>query len=121
MKRIAIGLPVLAVLAATAAVRSCAAPAEATPTAAAPGDGPDAPADGLHELVMGNTAFAFDLYHEVAKAKGNLFFSPYSISVALAMTYAGARGGAEQVLLRLMNAGAATTPVGLLLWHDSPQ
>src|SRR6267142_6661600 len=43
-------------------------------------------------VVDGNTAFAADLYAQLAKDKGNLFFSPYSISNALAMTYAGGRG-----------------------------
>jgi serpin B len=58
----------------------------------------------LEAIVAGNTEFAFDLYSrikdhpEVKKADGNLFFSPYSISTALAMTYAGARGRtAEQM------------------------
>jgi len=41
-------------------------------------------------VVAGNTAFAFDLYRQL-QTEGNLFFSPYSISSALAMTYAGAR------------------------------
>ena len=42
--------------------------------------------------------FALDLYHEVGSREGNLFLSPYSISTALAMTYAGARGAtAEQM------------------------
>jgi serpin B len=49
----------------------------------------DKPAANL--LVKGNNAFAFDLYAHLAGEKGNLFFSPYSISTALAMTYAGAR------------------------------
>ena len=43
-------------------------------------------------LVGSNAAFATDLYTVLKKADGNLFFSPYSISTCLAMTYAGARG-----------------------------
>lgn len=43
-------------------------------------------------LVHGNSAFACDLYQQLGKENGNLFFSPYSISSALAMTYAGAQG-----------------------------
>jgi serpin B len=42
-----------------------------------------------------NRAFALALYRELAKRPGNLFFSPYSVSTALAMTYAGARGDTE--------------------------
>lgn len=45
----------------------------------------------LTALVRGNTAFAVDLYRRLAEQDGNLFVSPHSISVALAMTYAGAR------------------------------
>jgi serpin B len=59
-----------------------------------------ATADGtdLTAVVKGNNAFAFDLYRAVAGEKGNLFFSPFGISSALAMTYAGARGAtAEQM------------------------
>jgi serpin B len=43
-------------------------------------------------LVEGNTNFAVTLYRQLAGREGNLFFSPYSTSNALAMTYAGARG-----------------------------
>ena len=42
-------------------------------------------------LVQDNCAFAMDLYKEIGAADGNIFFSPYSISTALAMTYGGAR------------------------------
>ena len=47
-------------------------------------------------LVSGNSAFAFDLYQILGEEDGNLFYSPYSISMALAMTYAGASGETEQ-------------------------
>lgn len=43
-------------------------------------------------LVDSNTDFALRLYQELRAYPGNIFFSPYSISTALAMTYGGARG-----------------------------
>lgn len=53
------------------------------------------PADAV-ELGAGNRAFAFDLYQSLRKQGGNLFYSPYSISLALAMTFAGAKGQTAQ-------------------------
>jgi serpin B len=54
-----------------------------------------APARGaesdLKALARDNTAFALSLYGKLAPTKGNLFLSPYSISSAMGMTYAGAR------------------------------
>jgi serine protease inhibitor len=47
-------------------------------------------------MVNGNNKFAFDLYRTVKSSKGNIFFSPYSISMALAMTYGGAQGTTEK-------------------------
>jgi serpin B len=56
------------------------------------------------ELVAGNSAFAFDLYQRLREEQdGNLFYSPYSISLALAMTYAGARGETEQQMAATMH------------------
>jgi len=55
-----------------------------------------APATATTSLVEGNTAFSFDLYAQLKGRPGNLFFSPYSISTCLAMTYAGARGDTEK-------------------------
>jgi serpin B len=43
-------------------------------------------------IVQGNNKFALELYGRLNDTQGNLFLSPYSISTALAMTYAGARG-----------------------------
>jgi serpin B len=66
---------------------------------------PDVPDADLNALVEGNTAFAFDLYRFLAEQEGdkNLFYSPYSISLALAMTYAGARGGTEEEMAEALH------------------
>ena len=48
---------------------------------------------GIQQVVNANNQFAFDLYSELNKTEqGNIFYSPYSISAALAMTYEGAKG-----------------------------
>ena len=57
---------------------------------------PDVSPADVATLVDGNTAFSFDLFQELKSEDGNMFCSPYSISLALAMTYAGARGETEQ-------------------------
>ena len=56
---------------------------------------PSIPESDVQTLVDGNNAFALDLYHSLRAEDGNLILSPYSISLALAMTYAGARGETE--------------------------
>lgn len=57
---------------------------------------PDVAETDLLELASGNSAFAFNLYRTiVSNDDGNIFFSPYSISAALAMTYAGAESTTE--------------------------
>jgi serine protease inhibitor len=50
-----------------------------------------------------NTVFALDLYRILATESGNLCVSPYSISTALAMTYAGARGETERQMAQAMH------------------
>jgi serpin B len=61
------------------------------------------PADA--QIVQGNTAFALDLYAREKGNAGNLFFSPYSISTALAMTYAGARGDTAEQMAKALRFG----------------
>lgn len=57
---------------------------------------PDVNEADLAVLVNGNSAFALDLYQVLRETSGNFFYSPYSISLALVMTYAGARGETAQ-------------------------
>ena len=47
------------------------------------------------QLTQSNRAFAVDLYRELMGTDGNLFVSPHSVSIALAMTYAGALGNTK--------------------------
>lgn len=60
---------------------------------------------GLKSAVDGNAAFALDLYQQLKERPGNLFFSPYSISTALAMTYAGARGHTAYEMAEVLHFG----------------
>ena len=50
----------------------------------------------MEVLVRGNNTFALSLYHALKSGEGNLFYSPFSISQALAMTLAGAGGETER-------------------------
>ncbi|NIM96341.1 MAG: serpin family protein [Anaerolineales bacterium] len=59
-------------------------------------ESPSAAPQDVQQVAAGNHAFAFDLYQALADGEGNLFFSPHSISVALAMTFAGARTTTEE-------------------------
>jgi serpin B len=57
----------------------------------------------LAGLLNGNGEFALSLYNMLKDEKdGNLFYSPYSISLMMAMAYAGARGETEQQMADAM-------------------
>ena len=64
---------------------------------------PDVSPSMVSQLVASNNRFAFDLFHAVAQREGNLFFSPFSISTALAMTYAGARGETAEQMANVLH------------------
>ncbi|MCP3135979.1 serpin family protein [Pyxidicoccus xibeiensis] len=56
---------------------------------------PNVAAEDLAAVVAGNTDFGAALYRLSTRPGENLFFSPYSITQAFGMTYAGARGNTE--------------------------
>lgn len=57
----------------------------------------------INALVKGNNLFALHLYARLKSTEGNLLFSPYSISSALAMTYAGSAGNTELQMKKALN------------------
>jgi serpin B len=69
-------------------------------------------------MLAGN-AFGFDVYGRLCHKDGNLFFSPFSISTALAMTSAGARGETAKQMDKVLHLGAdpakAQAAYGLLV------
>ncbi len=68
----------------------------------------------LNTLVKGNSAFAVKLYQQLTAAGGNLFFSPFSVSSALGMTYAGARENTATEMQAAMSFGLDQEPL-----HDA--
>ena len=56
------------------------------------------------DVVTANTRFGFDLFNELRQAERdkNIFISPLSISIALAMTLNGASGETEQAMTNTM-------------------
>jgi serpin B len=58
----------------------------------------------MEQLVQGNNSFAFDLYHAIREESAdNLIYSPYSISLAFSMVYAGARGQTEAEMAQVLH------------------
>ena len=64
---------------------------------------PEAGAADVAVLVAGNNAFALDLYGALSESEGNVFYSPHSISLALAMAYAGSRGDTQRQMAETLH------------------
>ncbi len=76
--------------------------------------------NGITEITHSVNGFGFDLYRHLNEDE-NLFFSPYSISCALAMTYAGARGNTAKEMSDVLyfNTNQAVFHHNYRLFNDS--
>lgn len=83
------------------AAPSTAPSASASVTATAPAATDVPPAD-VAERTKSNNAFGLALYTKLSGEKGDLFFAPASLSTALAMTYAGARGATADEMAKAL-------------------
>jgi serpin B len=63
----------------------------------------DAPEQEMLTLSRAGNLFACRLYQQLAGQEGNLFFSPFSVSSALAMAYDGARGETAREMEQALN------------------
>ncbi|WP_437957620.1 serpin family protein [Sorangium sp. So ce119] len=63
---------------------------------------PDVPPEDQASLSRNNKSFALDLGRALGGATNNVIYSPFSVSTALAMTYAGARSATEQAMAEAM-------------------
>jgi serpin B len=60
----------------------------------------------MNPTAVAVNAFATSLYAQLKSQPGNLFFSPYSLSSALTMTYAGAKGKTKEEMAKVLHLGA---------------
>jgi serpin B len=73
-------------------------------------ESPDVSDTQVAQLIAGNNAFAFDLYHAIAtKERDNLIYSPYSISLAFSMLYAGVQGGTAAEMAQIFHFSSQET------------
>ena len=66
---------------------------------------PQVPVADSTTLASDNAAFAFSAYRQLIATNTNLIFSPASISIALAMTYAGAAGATASEMAQALHFG----------------
>jgi len=74
-------------------------------------DDTNATAESVSLLVDSLNDFSFDFYKKIVQSEnGNIFFSPYSIFVALSMVYEGARGNTATEMQNVLNIKQNDSP-----------
>lgn len=66
--------------------------------------------EAVKSVAGASNTFAFDVYEAIRDREGNLFFSPASISTALAMTSAGAGGETKEEMLAVLHLAEVKQP-----------
>lgn len=84
------------------------------------GEEPEVRPGGREMVVNGNNQFALELYQKLRGGNDNLFFSPYSVSTALAMTYAGARGDTAEEMARALRFATSPEVLATLGMPEGP-
>jgi serpin B len=92
---------------------------EQVASAVASSNPPTVAYEDVQKLATSSNAFGFDLYARLRSASGNLAISPASISAALAMTQAGARGETETEMRHVLHTVAIKNATGL--WGNLSQ
>ena len=67
--------------------------------------------EGVEAVTAGNRAFALDLYGQLKSGDTNLFYSPWSITTALALAWAGAEGQTEEAMASTLHFGLSEAEV----------
>jgi serpin B len=99
-----------------------AAPVPSAPATPPANVEPAEPVPTVDPTIEGTNAFAIDLYSRLRVATGNVFFSPLSVSAALAMTFAGAHGETAAEMNKALRAGvdtAKTDPIEASAYHGA--
>jgi serpin B len=86
---------------------------DAIVAAAADTSSPGAKMEEITEAAIAGNQFGFDLFARLRLQEGNLFFSPYGISTAMAMAHAGARGQTQDQMARTFHWGSSSGQAGL--------
>jgi serpin B len=63
-------------------------------------------------LVLASNSLGFQIFQEIKKGEENLVFSPYSLSIALGMAYAGADGSTQSQMARVLRIPLRAESIG---------